>query len=131
LGGYSGKPASGGAIPNGSRGGWTALAEGSVKSTYCGDKARPASLTIESGGKPLTFDTSGKHLIGYSDTLWYGTDHFSPCHQLEGLRAIVRYRSANDRQFAGKVTTLELRENLPVAAIGENVEKNMKRPAPN
>jgi tetratricopeptide (TPR) repeat protein len=107
------------------------LAEGSVKSTDCGDKTRPASITIASDGKPLTFDTSGNHIIGYSDTLWYGTDHFSPCHHLEGLRAIVRYQSATEKQFAGKVTALELREDLPVAVIGGNVEKNMTSPAPN
>ena len=89
------------------------VAEGTVKSTVCGGKTAPATLTIESNGKKRSFDASGPHMIGYSDTLWYGADHFSSCHHLEGLRAIVRYEPGKDPQFVGKVTSLELREDLP------------------
>lgn len=32
-----------------------------------------------------------RHMIGYSVTLWYGTDHFKICHHLEGMHALIRY----------------------------------------
>jgi hypothetical protein len=52
---------------------------------------------------------------GFSDTLWYGEDHFTGCHHLEGLRAVVRYKPSEDRQFDGDTSRAEYRENLPTA----------------
>jgi hypothetical protein len=52
-------------------------------------------------------------MVGYSDTLWFGSDHFSLCHHLEGLRAVVRYKPSADKQSAGEWVELELREDLP------------------
>ncbi|HEY6944047.1 MAG TPA: hypothetical protein VI431_02825, partial [Candidatus Acidoferrum sp.] len=49
-------------------------------------------------------------------TLWYGRDHFSVCHHLEGLRAIVRYKESQDKDSAGDWVELELREDLPTPA---------------
>jgi len=43
---------------------------------------------------------------------------------LEGLRAIVRYKSTDDKQFAGKVTSLELREDIPAAPASASTKKN-------
>ncbi len=106
-------------------------AQGTVKSVSCGDTTHPATIVISSDGKPLTFDAGGTQLIGYSDTLWYGADHFSSCRHLEGLRAIVRYKSTDDKQFAGKVASLELREDIPAAPASANTEKTAKSSAPN
>ncbi|HXZ29459.1 MAG TPA: hypothetical protein VEG08_15800, partial [Terriglobales bacterium] len=49
---------------------------------------------------------------GFSDTLWYGADHFSPCRHVQGLRAIVRYRPSSGGD-AGEIAALELRVDLP------------------
>jgi hypothetical protein len=92
---------------------------------------RPATMVIAADGKPLTFDAGGTQLIGYPDTLWYGADHFSACRHLEGLRAIVRYKLSDDQRFAGKVTSLELREDIPAAPASANAEKTGKSSAPN
>jgi len=52
-------------------------------------------------------------LVGFSDTLWYGRDHFSRCHHLEGLRAVVHYRPASDATYAGDIAEVEIRDDLP------------------
>jgi hypothetical protein len=106
-------------------------AQGTLKSVSCGDTTHPATIVISSDGKPLTFDAGGTQLIGYSDTLWYGADHFSSYRHLEGLRAIVRYKSTDDKPFSGKVTSLELREDIPAAPASANTEKTAKSSAPN
>jgi hypothetical protein len=70
-------------------------------------------VVIENADGALTFRNAGARRIGYSDTLWYGSDHFSPCHHLEGLRAVVRYKANEDQTVAGDWVELELREDLP------------------
>jgi hypothetical protein len=54
-------------------------------------------------------------MVGYSDTLWFGGDHFTLCHHLDGLRAVVRYKPSVDKPSAGEWVELELREDLPKA----------------
>ncbi len=106
-------------------------AQGTIKSSSCGDQSGPSTITIESEGKSQIFDASGGHAVGFSDTLWYGADHFSGCRHMEGLRAIVRYQPGDDKPFTGKVTRLELREDLPAALAKTSEEKTAKNPAPN
>jgi hypothetical protein len=36
----------------------------------------------------MVFKSKGPQMIGYSDTLWYGSDHFSLCHHVEGMHAV-------------------------------------------
>jgi hypothetical protein len=52
-------------------------------------------------------------MLGFSDTLWFGTDHFSVCHHLDGLRAVVRYKQSPDTPSAGEWVELEVRQDLP------------------
>jgi hypothetical protein len=59
------------------------------------------------------FRSKGAYIIGFSDTLWFGADHFTPCHHLEGLRAIIRYKPAADNPSEGEWTELLIREDLP------------------
>ncbi len=95
----------------------TVSVEGTVKSATCGNKDHPFSLTLQKGDALLTF-RGGEHgwMTGFSDTLWYGADHFSLCHHVENLRAVVRYRESKDKTFAGELAELELREDLPPSA---------------
>ena len=52
-------------------------------------------------------------MSGFSDTVWYGTDHFNICRHVEGLRAIVRYKPSAESRYAGELAELEFREELP------------------
>ena len=88
--------------------------EGKVVSSSCGQDKEGIVLTLANKeGQNQTFHSSGGFSSGFSDTLWYGTDHFSMCHHIQGMRAIVRYKPGDDKTFAGTIATVELREDLP------------------
>jgi hypothetical protein len=88
------------------------LSEGRIKSVSCSDTGQERSFVLESGGHSLMF--RGKaFLTGYSDTLWYGADHFDLCRHLEGSRAIIRYRPVADTSYAGEIVELGVRDDLP------------------
>lgn len=88
------------------------LSEGRIKSASCSDNDHERSFVLESGGHLLTF--RGKSFVsGYSDTVWYGADHFDLCHHLEGRRAVIRYRPATDASYAGEIVELGIRDDLP------------------
>ena len=55
-------------------------------------------------------------MIAYSDTLWYGGDHFSLCRHVEGMHAVIRYRPAVSKDYAGDWLSIELRDELPSRA---------------
>jgi hypothetical protein len=88
-------------------------AEGKVQSVSCPAPEKGIVFTIDQGGQSLTFHSKGGYAAGFSDTLWYGEDHFSLCHHLEGLRAVIRFRDPSDATYAGDVTEVEIREDLP------------------
>ncbi|MFY9560508.1 MAG: DUF1570 domain-containing protein [Terriglobales bacterium] len=99
------------APPDAPTGDWH-TAEGIVKSTSCDD--RSFTLTLEQAGQTLTFHSKAA-VIGFSDTLWFGRDHFTPCFHVTGLRAAVRYKPASDKSYTGDVVTLGFRDDLPPA----------------
>jgi len=81
------------------------------------------ALTLDDHGKRFT--VNGKFLAaGFSDTLWYG-QHFTPCHHLEGLRAVVHYRTSSKAEQMTEIGQLEVRDDLPEVAtpvISKNPE---------
>jgi len=87
--------------------------EGKVKSIVCADKEQGWSFVLDHDGRSLTFHRKGGFVTGFSDTLWYGGDHFNTCHHLEGLRAIVYYHAPPDGSYAGDIAELEIRDDLP------------------
>lgn len=95
----------------------TQTTEGTVESVTCADKEKDKDvkfeLVLNQAGKSVHFHSDGGFPTGYSDTIWYGRDHFSLCHHLEGMRAIVRYKPAKDATYAGDVAELEIRVELP------------------
>ena len=99
-------------------------ASGTLMSVTCGEKSMGTTLVFEDANGKRTFRNKGGYIVGYSDTLWYGRDHFTVCHHLEGLRAIVRYKETQDKDSAGDWVELELRQDLPLAP-------NQKREATN
>jgi tetratricopeptide (TPR) repeat protein len=90
----------------------TARAEGTLKSVRCGDKST-WSLSLAQPDQTLTFHQPGHYLWGHADTLWYGQNHISICHHLEGLRTIVYYKPPSDSTYNGEIVELEIRDDLP------------------
>ena len=92
----------------------TQTSRGTLLSVACAGK-EGTTVVIQNAEGTQTFNSTGVHMLGYSDTLWFGTDHFTLCHHLEGLRAIVHYKPSADKKSAGEWVELELREDLPGA----------------
>lgn len=92
-------------------------AEGTVRSATCGGDGsdHKFSLTLNQGGKEIKLQPAKGFSAGFSDTLWYGKDHFSPCHHLENLRAIVHYKPGNGTT-PDDLVDLQVRVDLPVVA---------------
>jgi len=70
------------------------VAEGIIDSSSC-EKSVPSEIAISANGKKSVYRID-KSFIGYgfSDTIWYGTDHFSLCHHLQGMRVVARFHPA-------------------------------------
>lgn len=86
--------------------------EGVVQSAVCGVAGQPWALVIRSGDQALTFHAGDRFEFGFSDTLWYGEDHFSTCRHIQGLRAIVTYKPVANSNYTGDVAEVELRDDL-------------------
>jgi len=87
-------------------------AEGKLLSIAC-DEKNNSEVTLQRGDDLLLFKSKGRQMVGHSDTLWYGSDHFRLCHHLEGMHAVIRYRPAVTKEYAGDWLSLELRDELP------------------
>jgi len=89
--------------------------EGIVKTVTCGE--HNMTVTLNKGGQTLTFRAYGVP-IGFSDTLWFGRDHFTPCYHTIGLRAAVQYKISSDKSYTGDAVSLGFRDDLPAAPAG-------------
>ena len=89
---------------------------GTVKSITCGGPGQRWTLVLNQNGRELTFHTKGFFGFGFSDTFWWGEDHFSSCRHYLGMRAIVRYQPSSDASYAGDVTEIWVRDDLPALA---------------
>jgi len=87
-------------------------AEGKMRSIACGEKSNN-EVSLQRGDDLMVFKSKGRQMIGYSDTLWYGGTHFSLCHHVEGMHAVIRYRPAVSKDYAGDWMSIELRDELP------------------
>src|SRR5579864_6098283 len=94
----------------------TELVSGTLKSAVCGDKDAGLKVVIEHDGQALTFQTKTLFRGGFSDTLWYGEDHFSFCRHVNGLRTVIRYKPSADKSYAGDLVELDYRDDLPLTA---------------
>jgi tetratricopeptide (TPR) repeat protein len=90
----------------------TREAEGHIRSVTC-DNQGNWTLDLDQDGRISTFHGKSDTAYGFSDTLWYGEDHITLCHHLEGLRVIVHFKSAADPSYAGDAAEIEIRDDLP------------------
>ena len=88
-------------------------AEGTIRAVDCKEDDGPQALTLDRDGDALVYVVAGGFPIGFSDTLWFGADHFSLCHHVIGLKALVFSKPENDKVPATKIAKLEIREDLP------------------
>jgi len=84
-------------------------AEGTVNSVSC--DGRSFGITINVDGQPQTFKSTG-FPAGFSDTLWVGRDHFSPCFHVQGLRVMLRYNASKDSSYTGDLIYVGFRDDL-------------------
>lgn len=87
-------------------------AEGSLKAGTCGDRTQ-WSLSVSQAEQTVSFRQAEKFRWGYSDTFWYGQNHISICHGLEGKRTIVFYKPSHDGNTIGEAVEVEVRNDLP------------------
>jgi tetratricopeptide (TPR) repeat protein len=95
----------------------TQIMQGRITAVSCSAEHAPAEpgmiFTINHDGKSFRFRRTGPFGAGFSDTIWYGEDHFSFCHHLEGMRAVIHYKPSTDASYAGDVAEVDIRDDLP------------------
>jgi len=87
------------------------VARGTIVSSSCGKSGLTLVLQPnDPEASPLTVVSTGPYESGFSDTLWVGEDHYTPCFHLAGLPGIVAYKSEGG---VSKLMELEVRDDLP------------------
>lgn len=103
------------------------VARGVVLSETCGKigdaNAFDVELQTADGSRPLRFTSKGALMIGFSDTLWWGEDHFSPCHHLAGHPALLVYAPGAGGN-PGTLVDMEIRDALPGAPAAEGASQS-------
>lgn len=87
---------------------------GHLKAVKCAEKEQ-SELTLARDETSFVLRMKGPFPSGFSDTIWYGEDHFNLCHHLENMRAVIRYKATADSGYAGDVTGIEIRDELPAS----------------
>src|SRR4029077_601922 len=97
---------------------------GRIKASSCGSKDDPGlKIVIEQDGRLLSYHGKERWAGGFSDTLWYGHDHFSFCHHVVGMQAVISYRPSADKSYAGDLAELEIRDDFPASATAAGLEQ--------
>jgi tetratricopeptide (TPR) repeat protein len=97
--------------------------EGTVKEVSC--SGMDFAVTLDVKGHPQTFKTKG-FPVGFSDTLWMGRDHFTPCYHVQGLRAVLKYKPAKDSSYEGDLVVAGFRDDRAAAPTTTAVEATAK-----
>jgi hypothetical protein len=94
------------------------VARGRLLDVSCSENTGPNKISITlmpdksaADAKPLTFISDGRFMLGFSDTFWWGEDHFSRCHHLAGHPAVLAYKTNGPK--GPELVDLEVRDDLP------------------
>lgn len=104
----------------------TVAVRGTIASVTCGDPNKSNSemtVTIDTGDKKMEFRPGKEFGAGFSDTVWFGRDHFNLCHRVVGYPAVARYKPAAGQSGANELRWLEIRSDLNIDQLlsGGNV----------
>ena len=89
------------------------ILRGTIVSTAC-SRTTGLTVTVQPNApstSPITLTASGALQNGFSDTLWFGEDHYTPCFHLEGLPTVIAYQPAPDGP--AHLLVFEVRDNTP------------------
>jgi tetratricopeptide (TPR) repeat protein len=106
----------------------TKVVTGTVEDVSCGTTP-DARLTVTfrpdapADAKPITFKSDGRLMIGFSDTFWWGEDHYTSCHHLGGHHGVVAYKEQDQ-----KLLDLEVRDDIPEAKSVKSAEASATAP---
>lgn len=96
----------------------TKTARGTIQNITCEEAPRfSIHVTLkpdQAGSQTVTFSAPPRFTSGFSDTLWYGSDHFSLCHHLAGYPAVVAYKPSEKQS---ELLEIEIRDDQPTSAI--------------
>ena len=107
--------------------------KGRIQSSSCTGGHDPSVIVvIEHDGASLSFRGKALWARGFSDTLWYGEDHFSYCHHLSGMQAVIGYRPSTGHSYAGDLVQMDIRDDLSalgaVAGVGQPKSASESQP---
>jgi tetratricopeptide (TPR) repeat protein len=85
--------------------------EGIVKAVSC--DGGNLQITVDVDGQAHIFKGKG-YPVGFSDTLWFGSDHFNPCVHVQHLRAVLHYNASKDPAYTGDLIYVGFRDDLPL-----------------
>jgi len=111
----------------------TQAAEGTIRSITCANKEKGVSfdLVLDHSGQPVRFGSDGGFSSGFSDTLWYGRDHYSLCQHMQGMRAIVYYKTPASKNVAPSASATNATSNSSNLTLTGNVaEIEIRVPIP-
>lgn len=91
----------------------TLSTDGHLTAVKCEGKEEQMEMSLARDGKSSVFRLKRPFSAGFSDTIWYGEDHFSLCYHLDGMRAVIRYKASSDSGYTGDVAEIEIRDELP------------------
>lgn len=86
-----------------------------VAKSTCGEKGELTELLPKDPGEIAHFVPAKSMEGGFEDTLWYGKDHFSFCHHLEGRRAEIIFKSLAGKPGGGEILRLRVCDDLPTS----------------
>jgi tetratricopeptide (TPR) repeat protein len=92
----------------------TQATQGFLVSVTCGDKDSDTKVVLQNSAGTQAFRAAAVRRVRYSDTLFWGFDHYS-CHHLEGMRATVRYKPDTIKNGEGEWIALDLWQDFPPA----------------
>jgi tetratricopeptide (TPR) repeat protein len=88
------------------------VVRGTIVNTWCDRNG--VGVTIQptaAGAQEVKAVASGLFESGFSDTLWEGEDHYTPCFHVAGLPGVVAYQAGADGTH--RLVELEVRDDLP------------------
>ena len=100
----------------------TQIMRGTIVSSSCDAEAKHGGVRLQvqpegasATAAPLSLTADRPNFGGFSDTLWFGSDHVTPCYHLAGLNTLMAYRA--DPKGGRTVLYFEVRDPWPAVRV--------------